>query len=79
MCAPAWQFSVDVRAALIRAIHRISASALQSSLFPQLIQVLVIEPIGDRNELLMPAIIAGFVAAQKKNGRMERIEGVQAS
>jgi len=46
-------------------------------LLPDLLQILVVRTIRQRHVLLVPAVIAGFIAAQQKNRRAARIEDVQ--
>jgi len=39
----------------------------------------IIEPIRDRDERIVPAIIARFVSANQENGRAERVERIERS
>lgn len=41
--------------------------------------MLVIKPIGHRNVLFIPLIVAGFVTTQKQNGGSSWIKGIQGS
>src|ERR1039457_2246089 len=46
-------------------------------LFLQICKVLIVQPIGDGNEDLVPALLAGLVAADRQNGCAIRVERVQ--
>jgi len=40
-------------------------------------EILVVEPIGQRNESIVPTVIAGFAATDEQQRRAPGIEGVE--
>src|SRR5690606_16360400 len=53
--------------------------AIDKALFPQLLQMLVVKPVGNRNMDFIPAIAAGLVAANQQDGRAAWVKCIQGS
>src|SRR5690606_439902 len=53
--------------------------AIDKALFPQLLQMLVVKPVGNRNMDFIPAIAAGLVAANQQVGRAAWVKCIQGS
>src|SRR5437667_9063449 len=51
--------------------------AIEQSLPSERFQMLVVQPIGNRHKLLVPAALAGFVPANQQNCSAPRVESKQ--